>query len=136
MRETKFWAKLRPHFMDWGVADRIENSAGSGMSDVFYNIGGHTGWIETKIAKGSLLFFEKFQIPWMLKHTRQGGRFFVMALDRHETICVYRAADVVKAPRRPEGKWTVVDMTDLETILWMPRPYKLWDELHNILVSS
>lgn len=135
MKETKLYERLRPHFASWGECDRVENSAVSGMSDVFYNFGGYTGWVETKIAHGSTIYFEKFQPNWISRHHRQGARIFVIAMDDAETIHVYPAGVILKAPRTPYRKWTTVQMTDMEPVISMPKPYRMWASIKDILIS-
>ena len=135
MKETKLYAKLRPNLMAWGECDRVENVLGSGMSDVFYNIGGKTGWLETKVAKGDLIYFEKFQPNWISKHHRQGARIFVVVMDRLETIHFYPAGIILKAPRKPYEKWITVDMKDLPPVFNMPAPYRSWRSVREILTS-
>lgn len=135
MKETSLWAKLRPNLAAWGECDRVENAVGSGMSDVFYNIDGKTGWIETKVAKGELIYFEKFQPGWIAKHHRLGARMFVMVIDKAETIHLYPAGVILKAPRTPVGKWTTVDMRDLPPVFNMPKPYKSWRSIRDLLTS-
>lgn len=135
MRETKLYQKIRPHLLVWGECDRVENAAGSGMSDVFYNIGGICGWIETKVAKGDLIYFEKFQLPWIGKHHRHGARMFVLVMDRYDTIHLYPAGVILKAERTPYEKWVTVNMKELPPVFNMPAPYRSWKSVRDILIS-
>lgn len=136
MKETKLYAKLRPHLLSWGECDRVENIVGSGMSDVFYNIGGRTGWIETKVAKGDTVYFEKFQPQWLGKHARLGARIYVMILDKNEAIHLCHANVILKLPRTPVGKWTTVSMNDLPKGFSMEPPYRSWNMVRDLLISS
>lgn len=135
MKENKLYLKLRPHLLAWGECDRVENTLGPGMSDVFYNIGGKTGWLETKVAKGTKILFERFQPNWMAKHHRLGARIFVIVMDQKETIHVYRAGAVLKAPRTSYEKWISVDMSSLSPSFSMPAPYRSWGSIREILIS-
>lgn len=137
MRETKLYSKLRPKLMQWGTCDRVENTLGSGMSDVFYNIGGKVGWLETKVAKGGDVYFEKFQPNWMRKHVRQGfDRMFVVILDKSESILLYRAEDVLSVPMYAKNDWLIVQMDDLpHPVVDMTAPYREWDEFRLALIS-
>jgi hypothetical protein len=135
MKETDFFAKIKPHLMSWGEYDRVENILGSGMSDVFYNIGGKTGWIETKVAKGDIVYFEKFQPNWIAKHHRLGARMFVMIMDRYETIHLFNAGVILKAPRSAYEKWITINMNDLPTTFSMKPPYRSWKSMRDILIS-
>lgn len=135
MRETQLYNRIRPHFLLWGECDRVENAVGSGMSDVYYNFGGKTGWVETKVAKGDFIYFEKFQPNWMAKHHRQGARIFVMVLDKDEAIRVYPAGVILRAKRTPYDKWVMVDMRELPPCFTMPKPYRSWKSVKDILTS-
>ena len=132
MKETKLYAVLRPHL---GECDRVENSAASGMADVFYNIDGKTGWVETKLIKSGLIYFEKFQPQWIRKHSILGARIWVVAMDLRETIYFYYAADILVAPRTLIGKWATVRADDVTPYLKMEKPYKLWGRVHELLTS-
>lgn len=127
---------MRPQLLSWGECDRVENAAGSGMSDIFYNIGGKTGWIETKIAKGDWLYFEKFQPNWIAKHHRLGARLFVIAMDKRETIHVYPAGVILAAKREPYEKWIRVHQPSLPPVFNMSPPYRSWKSIRDILTSQ
>lgn len=133
MKETKLYAKLRPQLLSWGECDRVENSLGSGMSDVHYNIAGTLGWIETKVAKGDWVYFEKFQPNWMMKHARLGARIFIIVLDKFETIRVYRAEEALGPKREVYGKWQRVRVKDLPPCLCLDPPYRDWGPVKQML---
>ena len=135
MRETELFQKFQPHLSKWGAYDRVENVLGSGMSDIFYNINGSVGWIETKVAKGDMIYFEKFQPNWINKHLRQGfKRMFVMVLDKHGTIHLWRAHQVLDVPRVPYEKWQCVNVNDLPpSRASVKPPYKHWEPVKSEL---
>lgn len=135
MRETKIYEKLRPHLNLWGECDRVENSIGSGMSDIYYNIGGKTGWIETKVAKGNMVCFEKFQRPWIRKHHKQGARIFVVVVDKDERMHFYPAGIILAAPSFAYEKWVAVDMTMMPRVFNMEPPYRSWKSVRDLLTS-
>lgn len=136
MKESKLYAKLQPYLSRWGEVDRVENVLGSGMSDVFYNIDGVVGWVETKVMKRGLLYFEKFQPNWMRKHVRAGfSRVFVVAIDERETILVWRASRVVDGKFVPQSKWLTFDTSQAEPNLTMPKPYTKWLAFKDTLIS-
>ncbi len=132
MKETKLYAVLRPHL---GECDRVENSAASGMADVFYNMGdGITGWVETKLIKAGIIYFEKFQPQWLKKHSDLGARIWIIAMDSRETIYMYWAQDgILQAPRTLIGKWTTVRCEDFEPTFVMHKPYKQWTSVRGLL---
>lgn len=137
MKETKLYSKLRPQLVKWGAIDRVENVLGSGMSDVFFNITGKTGWLETKVAKGNEIYFEKFQPNWMRKHIRNGlNRIFVIVMDRNDSILVYKAIHIIEAPMCPKKDWLIVQLSDLpEPEIRMTTPYREWELLRQVLIS-
>jgi hypothetical protein len=137
MKETDLFARIRPHLAGHGEYDRVENSLGSGMPDIFYNLSGITGWIETKLMRSGLLKFEKFQPNWIRKHNRAGlNRIFVVAMDERETIHVWYARDVISAPATVIGKWVTYRVEDIvEPELLIYRPYNRWDEFRQLLKS-
>lgn len=136
MRETKFYAKLKPQFDKWGVVERVENTLGSGTPDVFYNFAGTCGWVETKVAKGDDIYFEKFQPNWMRRHVRQGLlRIFVMVLDQRETIHVFHAHNVVDSIFVPYKKWLTLNLYQATPSLVLEKPYSKWGQLHDLLIS-
>lgn len=137
MKETKLYAKLRPQLIKWGQVDRVENVLGSGMSDIFYNIAGSVGWIETKVAHGNLVYFEKFQPNWMRKHLRAGfNRMFVVVLDRQQSIRLYRASDAISVKMTPRDNWLVADYTEMpKPEVLLTSPYKDWDSFRSALIS-
>jgi hypothetical protein len=135
MKETNLFARLRPHLAAWGEYDRVENTVGSGMADIYYNIGGHTGWIETKVAKGDLIMFEKFQLNWIRKHHRQGARLFVMVLDKQGAIHLYPAGVILNAQVFSKEKWVCIDQRTLPRVFSMLPPYKSWKSIRDILVE-
>lgn len=139
MKETKLYAKLKPHFDQWGIVDRVENALGSGMSDIFYNFSGNVGWIETKLMKKGELYFEKFQPNWIRRHVRQGfPRMFIIAMDEEETIYLWNAIDVISTQPRSYGKWTVYDAEEARMpLLMMTKPYSSngWAMMRQSLIS-
>lgn len=131
MRESKLYQRINSHLKRWGAHDRVENVIVSGMADVYYCFDSKSGWIETKVEHSGLLYFERFQIPWMIRHLRaQTPRLFVMAAleGNGDMMALYKASTIVEAPRDQKGKWQVVRTNDLVAELLMKKPYN-WDEL-------
>lgn len=137
MKETKLYAKIRPKISDWGICDRVENIVLSGMSDIFYNIDGCVGWLETKVAKGNDIYFEKFQPNWLKKHWRNGfRRLFIVVMDKHESIHVYRAEVLFDVPKRAKSDWIIVSMDDLpDPEVLLTKPYNDWASFRTALIS-
>lgn len=136
MKETKLYERIRPKLEKWGTCTRVENELGSGTPDVFYSIQRIGGWIETKVAKGKYIYFEKFQMPWYRRHLKVGfDRIFVVVLD-DDVIKVWNARDVVRAPVESYEKWTVVHVSNLPQPACMFRLQDgSWDAFEATLIS-
>lgn len=106
-RHLRVWLKSQDFF-----STRVENLVQPGTPDVYYTKDGRSGWVETKIARAGRLHFEKFQLPWLSNHARCGGTAWVLATDETQ-LWLWRAEDVVRAPRGTYKKWTVVEVLDL-----------------------
>lgn len=136
MREDKLYARLRPYLKKWGNIERIENSVSSGIWDIHYCIDGQLGWIETKIEKGGLLYFEKFQPSFGRRMQRAGcENLYVMTSGpNYDEIRVYLAHVVLSAPMTKKGKWTVVKTEDIPAFLILKKPYD-WEMLRSLLTE-
>jgi hypothetical protein len=129
--ESYFWQQVRT-----GLSDdlthlcRIENVAGTGISDVNGCRRGQEVWIELKIFHGRRLYFRSSQRSWVVERDRVGGRVLVLAR-RDDQAMLYRAVDVVLAPHSvvKEGKSFHVDADDLPLPLYSCRKPFNWFEL-------
>jgi len=72
---------------------RIENAAGTGMSDVNACHGGVEAWLELKVYKGNRLVFQPTQPAWILKRRMHGGRVFILAR-KDDVLYLYDGAQV------------------------------------------
>jgi hypothetical protein len=80
VKETDFWSLVKKNLSDRVHVSRIENTAGSGMSDVSAcRFPGREVWLELKIQKGNILEFRTSQPVWIDKRLRVGGRVLVLA---------------------------------------------------------
>jgi hypothetical protein len=132
--EATFYRNMvKPRFDEWGTHDRIENAVGSGMPDISYAIG-RQGWLETKVVHSGKLFFEKFQLPWFRKRLRHtdGRDLWVLAFDK-ETVKLYAAAELLKAPREKVRKWTVIKTENVVPWLVIEHPWD-WQPLRQALL--
>lgn len=136
MLETALFARIKPSLARWGKYSRIENSVESGTWDTFYTIEGQAGWIETKVEKGGMLYFEKFQPNWARGYLNAGltNLFVLAALGDKGRMEVYHASTVVEAPLEVYGKWRRVSTEELLPELVMTRPYD-WEALRLLLSS-
>lgn len=125
MTESEFSAKFMPALNREGHAVRIENVSESGTPDINYAIHGTQGWIETKVAKGPYLYFERFQIPWFRKRLRvtEGRHVWVLAkVGDHANL--YPARVFIEAERSSYQKWTRVLTKDVtpQVVIDLNRP--------------
>lgn len=86
--ETQLWTFLNPRMAPYGRIIRVENgSACAGTPDIYYNLKGHTGWIEGKHLDNlpstnktpiiiPTLTIE--QINWLTDEHGAGGRAFLL----------------------------------------------------------
>lgn len=137
MRETALYGRLRPKLNAWGAVDRVENALGSGMWDIAACVDGRHCWVETKMDHGKGLHFERFQLVWLRRQLRAGSTscYLIYGLSSRKSMVVVEGAELVRAPVRVSGKWTVVDPADLKPALVMTPPYD-WDTLRRLLATS
>lgn len=136
MKETKLFAKMQPYLSAWGEYDRVENIHGSGMPDIHFCINSNAGWIETKVAKGDFLYFEKFQPGWARRYLRSGfHRLWVAAQLKDESFALYRYSVIVRAPMQPKNDWLLVNVNDIAPTFRMPSPYRSWKSVRDTLIS-
>lgn len=128
---------MRPHLNRWGTCDRVENVLLSGMPDVFYNIEGKVGWLETKVAKGDEVYFEKFQPNWMRRHVKQGlYRVFVVVYDKDEAVRLYHAQQFLNVTLYPSRDWLIARMSDAsEPVVVIPAKGRDWEPFRQALIS-
>jgi hypothetical protein len=88
VKESDFWSLVKKNLSSQVHASRIENTAGTGMSDVNACRCGKEVWVELKIQKGNMLEFRTSQLGWIGKRLQAGGRVRVVAR-RDNAILVY-----------------------------------------------
>lgn len=121
--------------MRFGQIERIENVIGSGTPDVYYTIEGVPGWIETKVAKKRIVYFEKYQLGWYRRHMRRGLKHLFISVLSNDEIYFYHAGEAVKAPREVVEKWTTVKMDDMTPDLVLSGTKLDWGSLRSLLIS-
>jgi hypothetical protein len=129
---------VRPHLDQWGDHCRVENTAESGTPDISYAINGIQGWIETKVVRHGKMHFERFQPAWMKKRLRHSlGNVWVFAADEAaEQLFIYRADDIVKAPKSKYKDWLVVETKDVQPYVYSAtRPWP-WGRVLLALVGK
>lgn len=136
--ETEFFQKdVRPKLVKWAAAyDRIEATAG-GVADVSYALSNVQGWIELKVAKGNSVYFRKYQIPWLLTRVGQAYHVFLLILDAYGFVNLIHARELISAPRRKVGRYTVVNMTDMIPMAsGRPRDKDFWETVKKAMTDK
>lgn len=119
---------------------RIENTAGTGISDVsgcHLPIGSASGieaWIELKVFHGNNLHFRNSQWIWITRGHSVGRRIFVVAR-KDDEIRTYSAIDVVASHRYTNKKGTsfYVKGQDLPSPLYAcGKPFK-WEKMRSVI---
>lgn len=98
---TFFWTTVETGHVQQGVPDS-HYLAPSGVA----------GWIEFKrVLSGNVVKFRPFQLPWLDRYARMGGRCFVAVRYRNDDLLLYRGADALAlshdglAGAAPVGRW-------------------------------
>jgi Holliday junction resolvase len=81
VKESELWQKLKRGFGDGVHLTRIENTAGTGVSDVLAVSAGKYIMIELKVAHAHWIEFRPAQIAWIAQHVTCGGDVRVVAVD-------------------------------------------------------
>lgn len=114
--ESYWWQKVKSGLEDPSThLSRIENAAGTGISDVSACRGGVESWLELKVAKSGVLHFRTSQRVWISKRLDAGGRVLVFVNDQG-TAKLYNARGVLASPRKPaaDGKSFTIKMADIK----------------------
>ena len=135
VKESYFWQQVKAGLDDVEThLCRIENTAGTGISDVNACCRGQEVWIELKVFHGRRIYFRNSQKSWIVRRSEVGGRIFVLARNEN-MLCMYDAAAVVQAESIPgsDNKSFSVDIDKLPPVLFAcVKPFK-WAELRERL---
>jgi hypothetical protein len=138
VKESYFWSQVKAGLTSAEVdLCRIENTAGSGISDVNACCGGREIWIELKVFHGNRLYFRNSQRAWIVRRGQVGGRVFILAR-RDDEILLYRAIDIVVGPHTTgsDGKSFSVAAEDLPLPIFRgAKPFK-WNLIRAILFKT
>ncbi len=89
MTESDLWKSTREGINDPQVHwTRIENTVGTGQSDVHGLLSGVDAWIELKIFHGNQIDFRKSEVAWITRRTECGGRTWILARKK-DTLLLY-----------------------------------------------
>ena len=139
IKESALWQQVKNGLEDEQThLSRIENTAGTGISDVSACSHGVEVWLELKVFHGNDLHFRNSQRAWIKRRLEVGGRVFVIAR-KEGAMFMYAAGDVLTAPfiqHPPERKSFHVKSQDLPRALYAcDKPFK-WQELREKLFGS
>lgn len=140
MLESDLSGKFMPALRSRGYhATRVENAQGSGTPDINYAKLRTQGWVETKVAKGPWLYFERFQIPWMVarcKATEGRGVWVLAEIAGHAVL--FSGPVIIAAPREPYRKWVRIRVDDLQgkESVAISLAYPLWDAIINAIADE
>lgn len=138
VKESYFWKQVKAGLGDMaGHLSRIENTAGTGISDVNMCYQGHEVWVELKVFHGEKLHFRTSQRAWISKHDACGGSVVVLAR-KDDLLLVYQARECLDAKHKvaSDCKSFTVDYADLPSPIYSCRKPFRWMEVRNALVDS
>lgn len=131
VKESYFWQQVKAGLDDQNThLSRIENTAGTGISDINVCHRGQEAWIELKVFHGRRLHFRNSQKSWILRRSGVGGRILVLARNQ-DVLTMYDAAEVVRSTATPgsDSKSFSVDVDALPTpLLTCRKPFR-WSEV-------
>ena len=104
--ESYFWQQVKSGLSGEEIhLERIENSTGSGVSDVSACSRGREIWLELKVAHRGWVSFRTAQDIFIRRRSAVGGIIFVLIRDE-DTLKLYAPDSLLNAPRSvdPKGK--------------------------------
>lgn len=135
VKESYLWAQVSAGLTDPQThLTRVENDAGTGISDVSACRGGVSVFIELKVFHGNNVHFRTSQRTWIVKRTNAGGRVLVVVRDG-DKLLVYPARECVlsECTVLKDKKSFYVKRQDLPTPLYTcDKPFK-WSEVRNVV---
>jgi hypothetical protein len=139
VRESYFWQQVKAGLGSVPNVhmSRVENTAGSGISDVNVCVDGKEFWLELKMFHGEKLHFRTSQRAWISKHVACGGSVFILAR-KEDTLILYKACTCLEAPHKvsKDCKSFTVDYANLPTALYScSKPFR-WKEVLSSLIRS
>ena len=135
VKESYFWQQVKSGLDGPDVhMCRIENTAGTGISDVNICAGGRELWLELKVFHGKILHFRTSQRIWIARRLQVGGTVWIVARNGDD-FELYDAAAVMAAPHKsnPEKKSFSVATADLPSPVYRcSKPFR-WGEIKDAL---
>lgn len=138
VKESYFWTQIKAGLNDEHThLCRIENTAGTGISDVNVCVNGLELWLELKVFHGKYLHFRTSQRIWITRRLQVGGTVWIVTRNGDD-LEIYDAAATMAAPHKsyPEKKSFRIAIEDLPTPVYRcSKPFK-WVEVRKVLFSS
>ena len=98
-KETRLWHELKNLDKDWHFT-RIESSTINGIPDVHVVMGNEVFWIEMKSDSLSYPKLNKWQIVWINKYIKAGGKVIILKETLlQKSLKLYRPVSVFTDPR-------------------------------------
>lgn len=138
VKESYFWQQVKVGLSDARThLSRIENTAGTGISDVTACSDGIEIWIELKVFHGKKLHFRTSQRVWITNRLGVGGIVWIVARNG-DNLQIYDAAAIMAAPHKsyPEKKAFSISVEDLPLPVYQcNKPFK-WGDVREVLFRS
>lgn len=135
VKESYFWTQVRAGLSDENThLSRIENTAGTGISDISACSRGVEIWIELKVFHGKKLYFRTSQRVWITNRLRVGGIVWVVARNGDD-LQIYDGAAIMAAPHKsyPEKKAFSISTEDLPPPMYQcGKPFR-WGDIREVL---
>lgn len=129
VKESYFWQQVKAGLeSDDTHLSRIENTAGTGISDVTACHGGVEAWLELKVMHGNRLYFRNSQKTWIMKRTGVGGRVLIVAR-KDDDMIVWEGRAVMMSTHIPgtDSKSFSIHKDELpEPLFQCHKPFK-WE---------
>lgn len=133
--ESQLWAQIRASLSSADThVSRIENTVGTGISDVSACHGGVEVWLELKVFHGQRLHFRASQRIWITNRTHVGGRVFVVAR-MDNVLMIFDGKAVVDTPnyKIETSKAFSILLQDLPTPLYSCKKPFDWTKIKQAL---
>lgn len=135
VKESYFWQQVKAGLSDAQThLSRIENTAGTGISDVTACTRGIDIWIELKVFHDGRLNFRTSQRVWITLRSGVGGTVWILARNG-DALRVYEPGAVLAAPHKvsADKKSFSISEKDLPPPVYeCGKPFK-WVDIREVL---
>ena len=137
VKESYFWTQVKAGLENAEThLSRIENTAGTGISDISACSHGVEVWLELKVFHGDRLQFRTSQRTWIMRRTDVGGKVLIVARKGDE-LYVYDGRKVVMAnvAWRDDKSFSIATWDLPAVIFHCKKPFK-WDEIRKAVFDQ